>query len=1021
MAPDESREATLLQSRRDWPELPYKGLEYYGAKDARLFSQRETDIAECAQLLGVFSTKLLLLHGRSGSGKSSFIRAGLFPRLEADVPVRDRQFHFLALEDQDGEPLVIRCTDDPSMRIVEALLLALDKDPVLKSLKASTRDSALRVLHAGLMSAPGSDLGDAVLQALDILTRGIPSTLVLTIDQGEEILTQLPRCVDGDFDRWRAAWLALQDRQRLFFSLLQQLCFVDFDVKVIIALRTEYYGQFCDKFRIVPNLTITAGPRSGVQQYMLGSLLDEARLAEVIRLPTQDDAVGAHGSAHDRYGFKYEPGLAERIARDVLATYSETNPLPVLQLVCKDLHDAVVVRRGRQEITAADYTSLKGTAGVVESYIIKALRAALHDTVPAHTEESSSRSWARAALHRVTDKYDSPIDRWRRVLVSLVGRHPGGTFTTLILPEQALVEIANRKGVKGDVANVLRSLTGSRWPLLRFLDIRGGNPDSVSRESSVVREYSLAHDALAVALSRWADSDVRLEEFRRKQRTLMKHVGLSALATVILFIAALMAAGASLWTLNRERATVAQRLERYAADDANHTPARGRVLALLQSLSMCSDWACTWLHDQKQARETLKDYLLRLPSYSGLFSAAGVDDDGNRLAFVDQNGKVSVRDVRTGDTADLGHLPGNVVKAKGWGASLAGFVADLPEPVVVYRGNVLLRADNGEWRSSALRELLPKEARRPTFSGFANLDIGAGGMRWTAFDRMGEENKRAWMTVLFRRTASPGPQLSAYFKSALIPWHGKDKPFAAVFSPDNAIYAFIESSAFTVGNGAAVQELVLRGLRDGKTQRVPLNVEQQQDTSGPMTFVPSIAFTADSKYVAVREAASRLRVVPVEGAAEAQVVQVDTRGTGQPANTMWINRPSMAIGRNGSDWVFAWRNRGSNSIILMRAGQAPQRLMSPFPLPEGMSTLDFSSDGRFLFLRHISLGAQKPSTYVRVWDLDMASRKKPLDQMSLEALTNHACHVIAPEDETDTLKPLPGITTDELCPQRLRN
>src|SRR6266853_631314 len=99
-----------------WPTEPYKGLGYYDIGDALLFAGRDTDVNECVHMLAEPKTRTLLLHGRTGCGKSSFLRAGLIPELES------RGFGFIFLRRREGErPTLIRCTADPMTRIAEEL------------------------------------------------------------------------------------------------------------------------------------------------------------------------------------------------------------------------------------------------------------------------------------------------------------------------------------------------------------------------------------------------------------------------------------------------------------------------------------------------------------------------------------------------------------------------------------------------------------------------------------------------------------------------------------------------------------------------------------------------------------------------------------------------------------------------------------------------------------------------------------------------------------------------------------
>ncbi len=74
-----------------WPKHPYRGLDFYRETDALLFRERDKDVQECSAILLGFGVKILLLQGSSGSGKSSFLRAGLIP----DLKRSDRRNFFL--------------------------------------------------------------------------------------------------------------------------------------------------------------------------------------------------------------------------------------------------------------------------------------------------------------------------------------------------------------------------------------------------------------------------------------------------------------------------------------------------------------------------------------------------------------------------------------------------------------------------------------------------------------------------------------------------------------------------------------------------------------------------------------------------------------------------------------------------------------------------------------------------------------------------------------------------------------
>ena len=196
----------------EWPREPYKGLNYFSTADAPLFSQRENDIDEVATLISNFDTRVLLLHGVAGAGKSSFLRAGLIPRMQKMPPEFGRNFFFLqgACEGRPfGDPLLIRATDDPIARIREALLRSVERewDHLPDSARRAVRRALTEpLLHDRLKAVP------SLLAALKALTAPQRDTFVLLIDQAEEVLT-LSTTEDA------------ANTRQAFFELLEQIVF----------------------------------------------------------------------------------------------------------------------------------------------------------------------------------------------------------------------------------------------------------------------------------------------------------------------------------------------------------------------------------------------------------------------------------------------------------------------------------------------------------------------------------------------------------------------------------------------------------------------------------------------------------------------------------------------------------------------------------------------------------------------------------------------------------------------------
>ncbi len=161
----------------DWDgrRPPYPGLLSFQREDAALYFGRGEEVRDTLDLLNRLrrfpGTRLTLVLGASGSGKSSLARAGVLPRLERD------QQNWIALEP-------FRPLEDPYGELALALAAAFEK-------AGAPRDRA--EMRAGLAAAAGGEYPNgAVLNELaDELTiarKARQATVLLTIDQFEELL-----------------------------------------------------------------------------------------------------------------------------------------------------------------------------------------------------------------------------------------------------------------------------------------------------------------------------------------------------------------------------------------------------------------------------------------------------------------------------------------------------------------------------------------------------------------------------------------------------------------------------------------------------------------------------------------------------------------------------------------------------------------------------------------------------------------------------------------------------------------
>lgn len=78
-----------LVEKLDLPDQPYRFLERYSQKDARIFFGRGTYIRDLYhRLTSSYTAPCILFCGQSGVGKSSLLEAGLFPRLEENYDIK---------------------------------------------------------------------------------------------------------------------------------------------------------------------------------------------------------------------------------------------------------------------------------------------------------------------------------------------------------------------------------------------------------------------------------------------------------------------------------------------------------------------------------------------------------------------------------------------------------------------------------------------------------------------------------------------------------------------------------------------------------------------------------------------------------------------------------------------------------------------------------------------------------------------------------------------------------------------
>jgi hypothetical protein len=450
--------SAALPRRSEWPDMPYKGFSYYGPNDVPLFAGRERQIDEFARMVTQPDTRFILLYGATGCGKSSFLRAGLIPFLEG----RLRGYEFRKQDQtQPSKAVFIRSTDAP--------LQELAKEIFKLGSEGYSFTSPLGQEHVNLCDAllGNSKLDDftrlvisepiKLIESLRTIAVALPVTLVLVIDQGEEVLS-LRR------------GLELEDAQVLYFKFLALFGLSDFPLKLIIALRNEFYGDFQ---AAINEQTLEPLP---ILYFRLKNLGFED-LIDAIKRPTQ----GVRNYEPPSYGFKFEEGVPEMIVDDLIRTAKAGGlvggELAVLQVVCETLYDNTKVRGKPWMIKKKDYLEL----GEIETQ--------LNDYVDRVLVSFCSLKGIPAG------KQAGEILRWKDALTGLAKIQPNNTVTTDRKSIDDLVQTAGKS--VHYLCNLLKYLSDDNRAVLREEKIR-----KLGFEAETLC-YSLRHDAVGLVLVRW--------------------------------------------------------------------------------------------------------------------------------------------------------------------------------------------------------------------------------------------------------------------------------------------------------------------------------------------------------------------------------------------------------------------------------------------------------------------------------------------------------------------------------------
>ncbi|MFH8476530.1 trypsin-like peptidase domain-containing protein [Streptomyces sp. NPDC018000] len=459
--------------RESWSSLadasltacPFRSLESFQERDARLFHGRDEPARQIVDLLG--HAPVTSLVGPSGSGKSSLLYAGVLPRLRERAP---------DLEVVSFRPGQLGRT--PLTALALALLPLLEAD-LTETARLAELPGLTELLRQGQMPA----IVDRVL------ARQGKQRLLVIADQFEEALLDFGQ---ADLDPLAGA---------LAYSLQ-----TDSRLRVLISLRADFLTSALNHPMLVPLL-------GGDRLFTVGAMSDSELRAAVVR-PLETS------------GVVYEPGLVDRILSDL---GTDPGRLPLLEFTLTKLWErqqrgvinhAAYEALGRVNDALVNHAEQVWTSGLTEEEHSGARALLVQLVHPADGRAPTRRTVARSEL---------PPDQWRiaQRLMSTRLVVPGEEFRPGGGPPEETVELAHetlltqwrrlREFVEAD--HEFRSWQESvRRRIVRWESRKRGRPGLLSRaelSSAELREartwrsrreheLSPAEKAFIEAAARWA-------------------------------------------------------------------------------------------------------------------------------------------------------------------------------------------------------------------------------------------------------------------------------------------------------------------------------------------------------------------------------------------------------------------------------------------------------------------------------------------------------------------------------------
>ena len=295
-----------MESQRldEFPEFPYPGLRPFEPNEWPIFFGREKLIAELIEEMGRKS--LLVVHGGSGCGKSSIVRAGILPSVLRDYEMANRKFSYGIFRPREGP--------------VEGLISAL-----ANSLSVPADNEPSEWWSDQLLFA--DDIGEVLNK--QVIASGL-NGFCLVIDQFEEIFHWAKDYGRSDVQLLVDVLGKLENREsadQRFFTLL--------------TMRSDYLGQ-CAQFDGLNKII-------NKTQYFLPNLGDRG-IFHAITEPAK------------LFGGEVSAALADKLR---FALRGNVAPLPILQHALMQMTKLEHTTEKEWEISSRDLENIGGLRNAI--------------------------------------------------------------------------------------------------------------------------------------------------------------------------------------------------------------------------------------------------------------------------------------------------------------------------------------------------------------------------------------------------------------------------------------------------------------------------------------------------------------------------------------------------------------------------------------------------------------------------------------------------------------------------------